>query len=196
MNLQLERRTFRGLEVRKAATDAHIGTLVGYAAVWESESRDFGGWKEVLKPGVFTRSLKEKPDVFALYQHDPEKVLARTGAGTLRLEEDQRGLRVEMDLIDTQLNRDVLAQVRSGNVDAMSFGMPAKSVKASWENKAGYALRSVKEAELVEVSIVTIPAYEATEIAARAFETFRKETSALPLDLLKVCVEVEKLRQV
>lgn len=193
MNRQLEHRAIRGLEHR-AAKDGFIGTLSGYAAVWDSESQDFGGWREVLSRGCFKKSLQNRDDVFAFYQHDSDKVLARTKAGNLRLAEDDKGLRIEMDLIDTQLNRDVLAQVRSGNVDSMSFGMPADTIKARWESRGDYALRTIESADLVEVSIVTFPAYTATEVSARSFETFRKETSSVPLDLLRVCVEVEKLR--
>ncbi len=192
-NPDLDIRSVTGLEIRDARP-GFIGSLVGYPAVWDTESRDMGGWVEVLKPGVFTRSLKEQPDVFAFYQHDDSRVLGRTSAGTLRLQEDQRGLRMELDLVDTQLNRDVLAEVRAGNVTSMSFGMLGKSVKAEWTKGAGKSVRSVREAQLIEVSIVSIPAYAATEVSARSFETFRKETSVLPLDLVQVCLDVEKLR--
>lgn len=185
----LEYRSFRKLELREAKKDGVIGTLVGYAAVFESESQDFGGWKEVLRRGCFKRSLTELPDVRALYQHNPAQVLGRRGANTLSVREDDHGLAVEIDLIDTQFNRDVLANIRSGNIDAMSFGMVPKEYSWDIDEKRGYDLRILDDVDLYEVSVVTWPAYEETEIAARSLQTFKEQRSAkttTPFRLLRL----------
>lgn len=178
MPLPLERRSHRKLELRAEVKAGTIGTLVGYAAVFDSESQDFGGWREVIRKGAFTRSLKELPDVRALYQHDSCHVLGRAAANTLTLREDDKGLAIEIDLIDTSFNKDVLANVRSGNLDAMSFGMVPK--KYSWDinEGRGYDLRVLEDIDLYEVSVVTWPAYEDTEVATRAHTIFKEQRSA------------------
>lgn len=190
----IEYRSFRKLELREAKKEGVIGVLVGYAAVFNSESADFGGWKEVLRPGCFKRSLVEMPDVRALYQHNPAQVLGRRGANTLTVREDDHGLYVEIELIDTQFNKDVLANVRSGNIDAMSFGMVAKKYEWHMEDddegeERGYDLRVLTDVDLFEVSVVTWPAYEETEIAARSLQTFKEQRSAkqtTPFRLLRL----------
>jgi uncharacterized protein len=194
MQKPIERRAVRGLEVRKASKDGFIGTLVGYAAVFNSESEDMCGWKEILLPGCFAKSLRESPDVFAFEQHDSDEVIARTTAGTLRVTEDEKGLAVEIDLIDTQDNKDLLANIRAGHLTSMSFGMYADSIVCTWENRPEYSLRKISECALVEVSIVTFPAYQATEISARSFKQFREETSTVPVSIRMAQLELEKLR--
>lgn len=109
----IEHRSYRELEIRSEVKPGTIGTLYGYAAVFESKSQDFGGWREVIRKGSFTRSLKDLPDVRALYQHNPAAVLGRVGAKTLTLREDEHGLAIEIDLIDTQENRDVCASSKT-----------------------------------------------------------------------------------
>lgn len=172
----IEHRSYRKLELRAEVKPGTIGTLVGYAAVFDSESQDFGGWREVIRKGSFTRSLKDLPDVRALFQHDPGDVLGRVGAKTLTLREDDHGLYIEIDLIDTQDNKDVLANVRAGNIDAMSFGMVPKL--SSWDidtdGKRGYDLRILEDIDLYEVSVVTWPAYEETEVATRDYKNFKE----------------------
>lgn len=185
----LEYRSYRKLEVRESKKPGVIGTLTGYAAVFNSESADFGGWREKINPGAFTRSLKELPDVRALYQHNSAQVLGRQAAGTLTLREDEHGLAIDIDLIDTQFNRDVLANVRSGNLDAMSFGMVAKKYDWDMDDKRGYDLRVLSDVDLYEVSVVTWPAYEETEVAARSLQTFKEQRSAkstTPFRLLRL----------
>lgn len=185
----IEYRSFRKLELREAKKDGVIGVLVGYAAVFNSESADFGGWKEVLRAGCFKRSLTEMPDVRALYQHNPAQVLGRCGANTLIVREDDHGLQIEIELIDTQFNRDVLANVRSGNIDAMSFGMVAKKYEWDVNEERGYDLRILTDVDLFEVSVVTWPAYEETEVAARSLQTFKEQRSSnktTPFRLLRL----------
>lgn len=187
----IEHRSHRKLEIRSEVKPGTIGTLYGYAAVFESESQDFGGWREVIRKGSFTRSLKDLPDVRALYQHNPAAVLGRVGAKTLTLREDEHGLAIEIDLIDTQENRDVLANVRAGNLDAMSFGMVPK--RSSWDidtdGKRGYDLRILEDIDLYEVSVVTWPAYEETEVATRDYKNFkelRSVNTTTPYRLLRL----------
>lgn len=162
----------RPLEIRELKKDGYIGTLVGYAIIFESESRDMGGWREIITRGAPSASLK-KADVRLLYQHDKTKVMARQSAGNLRLTEDEIGVRFEADLIDTTVNRDAYAEIKAGNVDAMSFGAPKATFKSSFEKRSdGTKIRRVSSFEVQEISVVSWAAYEDTALAAREFAEF------------------------
>lgn len=169
MNKQ-ETRVFHGLSVRDASAGSGIiATLTGYAAIFDSDSLPFDGWQkpwvERIAPGAFKRSLAERPDIAALWSHRADAILGRTPK-TLRASEDDKGLKVEIDLIDTQQNRDVLASVRAGQVDSMSFGFSARSVK--WEEGKERDVRTLLDVDLFEVSAVVWPAYPATSLSARS----------------------------
>jgi hypothetical protein len=166
----LAHRAFPSIEVRDAPADSgFIGVLVGRAAVFGSDSEKFDGrrkpWVERIAQGAFKRTLDENPDVKALWSHRSDAILART-PNTLRLTEGPEGLDVEISLIDTSLNRDVLANIRSGNVDAMSFGFSAR--KTQWEEGEEFDVRTLLDVDLYEVSPVVWPAYAKTRVSARA----------------------------
>lgn len=171
--LTIERRTLsltaQRVEVR--AAEGSPGTLVGYASVFNS-STDIGWFDERVAPGAFTRSLSEGDDVRALFNHDMAQVIGRRSAGTLRLAEDDNGLRIEIDLPDTTVARDLAANIAVGNIDGMSFGFRAR--EESWElgdERTGKRdHRTLLDVDLVEVSAVTFPAYPDTSIAQRSRE--------------------------
>jgi len=139
--------------------------LVGYAAVFNSEAVIYDFFRERISPGAFAGAIES--DVRALWNHDTNHVLGRTTAGTLRLAEDEKGLRVEIEPPDTQLGRDLMVSVERGDVSQMSFSF--RAIREEWEEREGeLPLRTILEAELFEVSPVTFPAYEDTEISARS----------------------------
>lgn len=144
-------------EVREVADGFNFR---GYAAVFDSLSHDLGGFKEIVRPGAFTRSLKENPDVRMLFNHDPSKILARTPR-TLKVQEDSRGLAVEAQLPNTSYGRDLAESLGRGDISQMSFRFRVK--QDEWENRDGTQVRSLKDVDLVEVSAVTFPAYDAAE---------------------------------
>jgi HK97 family phage prohead protease len=145
-------------------------TIAGYAAVFNSET-DIGGYfREKIAPGAFSNAVSE--DVRALFDHDTAHVLGRTKSGTLRLREDDHGLAVEIDLPDTQVARDLTASMERGDIDGMSFGF--RVTKQEWDESQDPPLRTIREVELHEVSVVTFPAYGDTEIALRSLEEARE----------------------
>jgi len=153
--------------------------LVGYAAVFNTETVIYDYFRERISPGAFAGAIAG--DVRALWNHDTNHVLGRTKAGTLRLSEDEKGLRVEIDPPDTQLGRDLMVSVDRGDVSQMSFAF--RAIREEWEEREGeMPLRTILEAELFEVSPVTFPAYEDTEISARSVATAaleeRRQTAA------------------
>jgi HK97 family phage prohead protease len=168
---EFETRLATGLEVRKSDTESKTGTLQGYAAVFNAESNDFGGWREIIEPGAFRKDLFAKTDVRALVDHDSGRVIGRTKNGTLRLKEDSRGLLMELDLPNTQDGRDLAESVNRGDIDQMSFGFLIR--EEDWSEGKGYQIRHVKDVELVEVSVVAFPAYPQTEVGKRSFESLK-----------------------
>lgn len=140
-------------------------TLTGYAAVFNSNT-DIGGYFfEQIAPGAFSKSLAND-DVRALFDHDSGRLLGRKSAGTLRLEEDDKGLRVEIDLPDTSDGRDVAQLVERGDLDGMSFGFIVRHDE--WDETADPPRRTIHAVELREVSAVTFPAYPDTSLALRS----------------------------
>lgn len=153
------------IEVR-AAGEAPTA-LVGHAAVFDREASIGGMFREKIAPGAFKAAIKED-DVRALFNHDPNFVIGRTTAGTLKLSEDKTGLRYEATPPDTQWARDLMVSVGRGDVSQSSFGFQV--VREEWtmpENRADLPLRTILEARLFDVSPVTYPAYEETSVEAR-----------------------------
>lgn len=165
--MEIERRALTApLEVRSESR-----TIAGYAAVFNSVTDIGGQFREQIAPGAFKSSIGA--DVRALFDHDPANVLGRTKAGTLRINEDARGLAVEIDLPDTQLGRDLQASMARGDIDGMSFGF--RVTDQEWDEAGDTPLRTIRGVELFEVSVVTFPAYPATEVALRSLTEARKE---------------------
>lgn len=139
--------------------------LRGYAAVFNTLSEDLGGFREQIMPGAFKRNLDSNKDILALGYHDERVILGRSSAGTLELVEDERGLYIEITPPNTTEGRDILEHVKLGNLRHMSFGFYVVDDKI--EKRNGEVIRSVNDVELIEVSIVPVPAYVDTEIALR-----------------------------
>jgi HK97 family phage prohead protease len=153
---------------------AETRTIGGYAAVFNSETMIGDFFREMIAPGAFAETIKG--DVRALFDHDSGVVLGRTKAGTLRLSEDDKGLNVEIDLPDTQAARDLVASMERGDIDGMSFGF--RVLRQEWDESSDVALRIIREVELFEVSVVTFPAYDDTEVALRSLDEARKARRA------------------
>jgi HK97 family phage prohead protease len=137
--------------------------LTGYAAVFGQETR-VAGFTEVIFPGAFTGALSGR-DVLCLIDHDPGRLLARTKSGTLRLEEDAKGLRFELDVPDTQEGRDILTLAERGDLGGMSFGFTVAKGGEQWRGQR----RELRAVTLHEISVVhSWPAYTGTSVEPRA----------------------------
>lgn len=146
-----------GFEVRE---DAEGMTFEGYAAIFDSPSEPLP-FIERIKRGAFNRSLtKARNDIKLLWNHDTSAVLGSTRAGTLKLVEDNRGLKVTATLPNTTLGRDAAVLLKRGDVDSMSFGFSVPAGGDDW-NEDG-SERVLKSVRLHEVSIVAFPAYTST----------------------------------
>jgi HK97 family phage prohead protease len=131
----------------------------GYAAMFDEPSEPLP-FTERIAPGAFIRSLKTRNEIKLLWNHDTGEVLGSKRAGTLRLIEDDRGLRVSADLPNTTTGRDAAELLRRGDVDSMSFGFSVPKGGDEW-NENGTE-RTLREVRLHEVSIVAFPAYTST----------------------------------
>lgn len=148
---------------------AELPTLRGYAALFNTPTDLFRGLRETIKPGAFKRTLHEGADVRALFNHDPSLILGRNKAGTLKLEEDSKGLKVEIQPPNTELGRSVVESIKRGDVSQMSFAFSV--VKRTEEDLGeGQWEWTLEDVELFDVSPVTFPAYPDTTISAREWE--------------------------
>jgi HK97 family phage prohead protease len=167
MNTKLENRFLPIQELRVSTNADGTRVMKGYAAVFNSPSVDMGGWKEVIAPGAFTRSLGTKPDIMCTVEHDPKKgVLGRTSANTLRLEQDSKGLAFEVDLPKTTLANDIAESVMRKDITGCSFQMVVKD--CNWDKNGDGVLRTVKDVDLRDVTITSQPAYPSTSVALRS----------------------------
>ena len=177
------------VELRAGDDDGTL-TIVGYAAKFDRESQDLGGFVEVIRSGAFRRAVQED-DVRALLNHDPNFVLGRTKSRTLRLSEDATGLRIEIDVPDAQWARDLYRSIERGDIDQMSFAFSV--VKDAWtrrEDETPDTLRELLEVRLHDVSPVTYPAYEDTEVGVRSVIENRDLTDAERVALRPVLLDL------
>lgn len=142
------------------------GVIVeGHAAVFNSVSRNLGGFVEVVAPGAFRDTIRAA-DVRALFNHDSNLILGRTTAGTLRLSEDREGLAYEIDVPDTTAGRDLQVSMERRDITQSSFGFNIPAGGDSWsQTNDGYPLRTLNRASLDDgdISPVTYPAYTTTD---------------------------------
>ena len=162
--------------------------LSGYAAVFNSESKDLGGFTEMISPTAF-EGVIERSDVFAVLDHDRNKVLARSkmGKGSLELNIDEKGLQFRFESPNTTLGNDVLSMVKRGDLTDASFCFTVED--ENWQKREdGSYLRTInKIGDLFDVAICYNGAYPEsyTEVALRSLDKFKEELRAAE------CVEEE-----
>lgn len=164
----LERRYTPRETLEFRAKKGTAGVLVGYAAKYDTMSRNLGGFVETIAPGAFNKSLSDGVDVLARYNHDDAGLLGRTSSGTVRLSNDEVGLRYEVDLPDTSVGRDVAVLAARGDIYQSSFAFYTHD--DNWtQTEQGYPLRTLRAVELVDVAPVNSPAYLDTSVGLRSF---------------------------
>jgi HK97 family phage prohead protease len=166
--MERELRAFAPAEVRADETGIKV---TGYAVVF-NQIADIGGYfREQIAPGAFTDAIG-RDDVVFLVNHDGLP-LARTRSGTLKLSQDEHGLKIETELDgDDPDVRAIVGKMKRGDLDKMSFAFTPELQE--WDDSGDTPLRTIKKARLFDVSIVTTPAYEGTEIGLRALEKHRE----------------------
>lgn len=143
-------------------------SIEGYFAVFNSIYEIVPGMSESIAPGAFSKTLSG--DIRALINHDTTLVLGRTKANTLQLREDSHGLWGHIDINPNDTDAmNLYERVKRGDVDQCSFGFDILSEETDFRDD-GSVHWTIKEVELYEVSPCTFPAYEETNISARAKE--------------------------
>jgi hypothetical protein len=169
--------------------------IVGYAAVYDSLSVDLGGFRERLRKGAF-RSVLESPDldVVANCDHDNSRILGRfrrvggtVTSSSLRIAEDDHGLKIEFDIPDTTLGNDITYLMREKIIDQMSFAFNCEPEAEVWTREDGNEVREITEVcGLYDISLVVFPAYEATEAQLRSKQINNlKSTNQLRWEITK-----------
>src|SRR5260370_32229482 len=156
---------FQG-EFRVEKRDGKPSLITGYPAKFNKLSQRMWGMRGQILPGAFKRTLAEGADVRGLLNHNPDFVLGRNKAGTMRLSETSVGLRMEIDAPDTQVARDLMTSIDRGDITQGSFRF--KTVTDNWHMQDGETIRDLIDVDLMDVSVVTFPAYEDTDIGVRS----------------------------
>jgi uncharacterized protein len=150
------------------------GTLRGHAIVFGARSLDLGGFFEIIRPSAVDRTLAEKTDLRASWNHNSESTIGRVRSGTLRLAKDSTGLRVT--IATPTWARGHVESVARRDITGMSFGF--RVVDDSWHLHDGVPVREVHDMQMNEVSPVSFPAYPATTLGTgegRSIELARRQ---------------------
>ena len=186
-------------EQRQIQSDFQIESRIveGYATVFESESENIG-WIEVIHRGAITEETIKNSDVFAKFNHDSNKILARSkyGNGSLLLEVDDNGLRYAFEAPNTELGNELLDYLNRGDITSSSFSFSIDrndSTAERWYKKNGTIYRDIYKIEkLYDVSPVFQPAYEATSCSAR-FEEVKANSDEVDAKMNLIKEEIENL---
>lgn len=169
--MNVEKRGGIPAEIR---ADADGIKVEGYAAVFGERTNIAGMFDEVIERGAFEDAIG-RDDVVFLINH-AGLPLARTRSGTLQLTEDDHGLKIEttLDQDDPDV-KSIAGKMKRGDLDKMSFAFFPEVQE--WDESGDMPLRTIRKASLYDVSVVTTPAYEGTEIALRSLAASRGESA-------------------
>lgn len=182
-----------GLELRlEERAEGEGRKLVGYAAVFGESTRIGSYFSERLDAGAFAGRLND--DVRLLINHDGLP-LARTKSGTLRLSEDAKGLRIEADLDERDPDvASLIPKMERGDLNQMSFAFSMAGGVEEWDDSQDPPLRTIKRVgELMDVSVVTYPAYPTTEAALRSLGAVKAERKPKEPDLSALDIRRRRL---
>jgi HK97 family phage prohead protease len=168
----IERRYSHATQLRASQGDEGSMVISGYAGTWNRLSENLGGFREMLIPGAFQRSLQSDRNVACLFNHSPDQILGTTRAGTLRVNEDAVGLKFRCEVANTSVGKDVYALVKRGDVGDCSFAFKIAGPDGEdWDDDCEdpdtgerIAVRKVSRADLFDVSCVQSPAYSGTSV--------------------------------
>jgi len=136
--------------------------IVGHALVFDTRSRDLGGFVEVVRRQAISETCMSQNDVVALFNHDPGAVLGRTPQ-TLQLTTDTRGLAFVLDPAPTQAGRDAFELVKRGDITGASFGFT--TTKDAWSRDGDVMVRELLDITIAEISLTAFPAYQQTDVS-------------------------------
>jgi len=156
-----KRLSFNDIEVRSIFDESsgkrYLEGLIPYN---QKSVPMWGSTCEIVGKTAFKKTLKDGANVFALINHDGNKILGSTKSGTLKLEHTDEGLRCTVEVPDTTYGNDLYNIMERGDVKTMSFGFQ----HVQYTNDLADNTVTIKECFLREVSFgVYRPAYPTTE---------------------------------
>ena len=163
-------------ELRSMNSGTSGRRISGTGIVFNSESRDLGGFHEVILPQAL-KGVIMKSDICAWLNHNQDRgILARCnkGVGTLDLVADSEGLKYSFEAPHTALGDELIENLKRGDISGSSFSFTVAKGGDSWTRKDGKAIRTISQFEkLFDVSPCYNPAYESTTVALRGLEAFK-----------------------
>ena len=157
----------RIVDVELRASDSQDEQRVdGYAVVFNAET-DLGWFTEEIDRNAFNEA--DMSDVYLLFNHDENNVLAGTLNGSTELKIDDTGLFQSSNIVDTSLGKDTFKLVKKGLIRKMSFAFTIAKDGEEWLERNGKEHRIIRKIDkLFDVSLVTYPAYSQTSAYARS----------------------------
>lgn len=186
-------REYRRIDIANLETrDAEDGGMIveGYATTFGQryllyESSDYHVYEQIDARAFDGADLS---DVIMQYDHEG-RVFARVKNHTLQLTVDDHGLRIRADLSGTDIGRQLYQEIKGGYTDKMSFGFTvardSREVNEDHETGSVTVIRTIQGfKKIYDVSAVSLPANDATEISARnlsegVIEEIRQEVAAV-----------------
>jgi HK97 family phage prohead protease len=188
----------RLIEIRAVDNEEEKMLIEGYAIMYDQPAtHQYGRRKftEIIKPGALDKT--DMRDVPLRYNHnDNVMIMARTRNKSLKLIREEKGLKIQADLLDTQSNRDLYKAIQEGLIDKMSFAFTVADGGDTWAFGEEETKREVTDiAKLWDVSVVDTPFYDSTSIYARSLELLESEEKRLEslreLELMKLKIKVK-----
>jgi len=162
---------YRNIAELRANTESR--TISGYSIIFDSWSRDLGGFTEIIRSSAITKELLNESDIIMNIDHNDSLMLARwkEGEGTLRLSLDEKGLAFSFEAPDTERGNQILWDIRNGNLFECSFcfALPDNPNCQRWyRDEEGNLKREITQIGwLHDCSIVVTAAYPATSVDNR-----------------------------
>lgn len=169
----LERRVITASTIHFERREDKSITVEGIAAPYNSDSVDLGYFVERYAPGCFTRTLKERPDIRALVDHDTGLIVGRTTAGNLEMFDTKEGLGYRFTPPDTTIGRDLAYNIENRILTNVSIGFMILDHR--WTKEKDTYVRTLLDVELWEMSFVAFPAYPETTAEARDLKSLDLE---------------------
>lgn len=156
----------RVYDVELRAKENESREVEGYAVVFNATT-DLGWFTEEIDRNAFDKT--DMSNVYLLFNHDENNVLAGTSNGSLRMSIDDKGLFQSSDIVDTTIGEDTLKLVKNGLINKMSFAFTIADGGEEWSERDGKEHRVIRDIDhLYDVSLVTYPAYSQTSAYARS----------------------------
>lgn len=158
--------------------EKEVKMVRGTAVKFYQLSRNLGWFREKFDRDAFSDVMED--DVVALFNHNIDKVLARSISGTLRYWTDDTGLQYEFEAPDNTAGRDLLVSLQRGDIRHSSFSFTIADERWEDDEEAGEIRTVLKVKRLYDVSPVVFPAYpqSVSELSKRSYEEWKKEVQA------------------